>query len=80
MESGLVTSSARTSTVTPAASAAERSAPALPGSRMVATVLHPACAAATAVARPMPVDVPVIRMVRSAASLMGSDVVMVAPW
>jgi len=41
IESGSVTSSGRTSTITPAASAAERSVAALPGSRMVATVVHP---------------------------------------
>ena len=55
------TSSLRMSSVTPAASAAVRSAESFPVSRRVATTVKPCLAAATAVDRPMPEDVPVTR-------------------
>jgi len=53
---------------TPARAAASRSGPALSRSRTVATVHHPARAVATAVASPIPDDVPVTRTVRCGLS------------
>src|SRR3954463_16428854 len=61
IEAASVTSSCWMSRLTPAACAAARSASALAGSRRVATTVKPLRAAATAVARPMPEDVPVTR-------------------
>jgi len=58
-DSGSVSSRLTTSTDTPAFSAASRNARSPSGRRTVATVVSPAWAAATAVARPIPEEAPV---------------------